>query len=214
MNMDSGLFHLSMAVRSIRNGNSLAQAQESPSAVEPKLSDIDHLLLSRTRLRPDRPAIRVNRCCQVAGAGPAHERLGRIRPGPPYKKQIFVSERPRVTFLRRFAENAGWLVPGTILALLPKCPACVATYAVIGTGVGFSLSGMTYLRTLLVILWLASLLYLAARRMRPFMAMIFKTQERESSEEATQVLGATSCSLYNRVEQTVDRTLNRYKKQI
>ncbi|HEX3445908.1 MAG TPA: hypothetical protein VHS80_14420, partial [Chthoniobacterales bacterium] len=29
MNTDSGLFHLSMAVRSIGNGNSFAQAQES-----------------------------------------------------------------------------------------------------------------------------------------------------------------------------------------
>lgn len=162
MNADSGLFHLLMAVRTVRNGNSFAQAQESSSTVEPKLPDIDHSLISWTPLHLGRTA---NRCCEIAAADSDHETT---------KERIFISERQRPKFLRRFLENAGWIVPGTILALLPKCPACVATYALIGTGVGFSLSGATYLRALLVILCTVSLLYLAVRSMHPVIAALFE----------------------------------------
>jgi hypothetical protein len=100
------------------------------------------------------------------------------------EKRIFGSNRPRPTLVRRFLENAGWIVPGAILALLPKCPACVVTYAVIGTGVGLSLSATTYLRTLLVVLCVTSLLYLAARRVRRFATMIFTTHAKNKYEHS------------------------------
>ena len=76
-----------------------------------------------------------NGCCKVAARESGQETT---------EKRIFGSNRPKPTFVQRFLENAGWIVPGAILALLPKCPACVATYAVIGTGVGLSLSATTY----------------------------------------------------------------------
>jgi hypothetical protein len=53
------------------------------------------------------------------------------------------------TFARRFLDMARWMGPGVILALLPKCPACLATYVVFGTGIGLSASTTIYLRLLM-----------------------------------------------------------------
>jgi hypothetical protein len=88
---------------------------------------------------------------------------------------------PPTSFARRCFDIAGWIVPGTVLALLPKCPACIAAYIAIGTGVGLSVSTATYLRTLSVILCLASLSYLGARRLRHFIVLISATRSVKES---------------------------------
>jgi hypothetical protein len=54
MNIDSGLFHLAITLRSIPNCNGLAQIEEPRSAVESRLPEIDYSLLG-TPLRLDRP---------------------------------------------------------------------------------------------------------------------------------------------------------------
>ena len=68
---------------------------------------------------------------------------------------------------------AGWVVPSATLALLPKCPACVAAYVALASGIGISLPAATYLRAMLVALCAASLVFVSARRLRNIFARRF-----------------------------------------
>jgi hypothetical protein len=77
---------------------------------------------------------------------------------------------PSRWFVRRFLDFAGWLLPGATLALLPKCPACLAGYIALGTGIGLSVPGATYLRMFLVVLCVATLSYVAAMQVSRLMA--------------------------------------------
>ena len=72
----------------------------------------------------------------------------------------------RPTFARRARELAGWIVPAAGLALVPKCPACLAAYLAVGTGVGVSVSTATYLRMFLLVAFGGSLSYLAVKRVQ------------------------------------------------
>jgi hypothetical protein len=77
------------------------------------------------------------------------------------------------TLARRGLDVAGWVIPGATLALLPKCPACLAAYVAIGTGISLSMSTATYVRTLLMIVCVASLAYVTARSARRLFGLVF-----------------------------------------
>jgi Flp pilus assembly protein TadB len=101
--------------------------------------------------------VSAHRCCEAASIGTDCETN-------PARSAYRAAQAP--TLARRRLDIAGWIVSGTVLALVPKCPACLAAYVAIGTGVGLSVSTATYLRMLLVVLCAVSLSYLAARRIR------------------------------------------------
>jgi len=65
---------------------------------------------------------------------------------------------------RRSGKVAGWIVPSAVLALVPKCPICIAGYLTLATGLGISISAAAYVRLGLVIGCSAWLLCVATRR--------------------------------------------------
>lgn len=70
---------------------------------------------------------------------------------------------------RRGGAVAGWVVPSAVLALLPKCPACVAVYVALVSGVGISMSTASLLRTVLLVLCTTALLMVATRQALRFL---------------------------------------------
>lgn len=66
--------------------------------------------------------------------------------------------------VRRFLDVAGFAAPAAVLVLLPKCPACIAAYLAIGTGIGVTVATAFYLRILLLVVCVASLGYFVARQ--------------------------------------------------
>lgn len=69
----------------------------------------------------------------------------------------------RSTFLRRAIGASQWVGPTAILALLPKCPACLAGYVLLCTGVGISITTAGMLRTGLLVFGIAVLAFAALR---------------------------------------------------
>jgi hypothetical protein len=83
------------------------------------------------------------------------------------------SSRPAIpgshTALRQQALSiAGWILPATVLAVMPKCPVCVAAYAAAFTGIGLSLTTASYLRSGLIVGAVVGLVAMGAVRVAAF----------------------------------------------
>ena len=74
-------------------------------------------------------------------------------------------DRKTPTWVGKVREIFAWAVPSAILVFVPKCPACLAAYVALWTGLGLSLSTATYLRWVLLFLCVASLLFLIVERL-------------------------------------------------
>jgi hypothetical protein len=70
----------------------------------------------------------------------------------------------KVSSRRRIAAAVQWALPGVILSLVPKCPACLAAYVALWTGLGLSFSTATYLRWTILLAGGAAFLCLTLRR--------------------------------------------------
>lgn len=71
--------------------------------------------------------------------------------------------RGSTSTVRRGVDVAGYVLSAAALALLPKCPACIAIYLAMGAGIGIAVSTAAYLRMTLLLLSLAWLAYGSAR---------------------------------------------------
>lgn len=77
---------------------------------------------------------------------------------------------------RRCLDIAGYVLSAAVLALLPKCPACIAIYLALGAGIGIAISTAAYLRMMLLFLSLAWLAYGAAKHVWRWKARCFEVR--------------------------------------
>jgi len=89
--------------------------------------------------------------------------------------------RKAPAWTRRARGIFAWGLPSAILVLVPKCPACLAAYVVLWTGLGLSLSTAAYLRWGLLLLCVASLLFLVVERLNR-MGTIFHCFKKETEQ--------------------------------
>jgi hypothetical protein len=67
------------------------------------------------------------------------------------------------TWSRRAGAFFQWALPLAALALIPKCPACVAAYVLLFTGLGLSFPAAAAVRWALIASCVAALLFLLVR---------------------------------------------------
>jgi hypothetical protein len=70
------------------------------------------------------------------------------------------------SWLRGMVALVKWALPITTLALVPKCPMCVAAYVLLFTGIGVSLPVAAAMRWAFMALSIGAIAYLAFRAVR------------------------------------------------
>lgn len=63
----------------------------------------------------------------------------------------------------RFSSIVQWVIPVATFAIIPKCPACVAAYVMLFTGIGLSFPAATALRWTLIALNMSAFAFLLIR---------------------------------------------------
>jgi uncharacterized membrane protein YidH (DUF202 family) len=63
------------------------------------------------------------------------------------------------------------LVPGLLWALIPKCPACLAAYIALATGLSVSVSVASHLRYVLIAIFLVTVSVLVWSQMRRWLTL-------------------------------------------
>jgi len=80
-------------------------------------------------------------------------------------KKITTVVNKRPTFFQSCNRVIKWVTPSVVLVLIPKCPVCLAGYVALATGMSLSITTATYVRILMIILCVGSLLYLVVKRL-------------------------------------------------
>jgi hypothetical protein len=83
----------------------------------------------------------------------------------------------RPATFRSIFHFGGWLAPGAILLLVPKCPLCIVIYVGMFSGITLTISTASGVRFTLIAASLFVLIYLAVRRLllhRDFMSLDLK----------------------------------------
>jgi hypothetical protein len=81
-------------------------------------------------------------------------------------------------------EFLAWILPSAVLAFVPKCPACLAAYVALWTGLGMSISTAATVRWAMILLCAASLLLLTVKRLsRSRIPVTLLTLSRSNSHE-------------------------------
>lgn len=65
-------------------------------------------------------------------------------------------------------EGLAWLLPGMLILLVPKCPACLAGYVALATGIGLSLPVASGLRIAMLVACAITLAVLLGRSLYRF----------------------------------------------
>jgi len=69
---------------------------------------------------------------------------------------------------RRGMTFVTWLLPSTLLLLIPKCPLCVVAYVAVATGLGISVSTAAGVRAASIALCLGLLIFALLRTLGRF----------------------------------------------
>lgn len=70
------------------------------------------------------------------------------------------------SYMRRGWRASQWLAPIAALALIPKCPVCLASYVALATGLGISIPAAGQLRVVMMVMCALSLWWVAIRYLR------------------------------------------------